>query len=94
MALEAKAMATEGFFSLYANLLSKDSEFHWYKIVSGQIGAALWTDLQGNEHKKESAKSMESFQDCITFHLLDIFPGNAAEQQCFYISNVSPSKSW
>jgi hypothetical protein len=31
---------------------------------------------------------MESFQDCITFHLLDMFPSNAAKQQHFYISNV------
>jgi hypothetical protein len=31
---------------------------------------------------------MESFQDCITFHLLDMFPGIAAEQQRFYITNV------
>jgi hypothetical protein len=31
---------------------------------------------------------MESFQDCITFHLLDMFPGDAAEQQRFFISNV------
>jgi hypothetical protein len=32
---------------------------------------------------------MESFfQDCITFHLLDMFLGDAAKQQRFYISNV------
>jgi hypothetical protein len=31
---------------------------------------------------------MESFQDFITFHLLDMFPGDAAKQQCYYISNV------
>ena len=31
---------------------------------------------------------MESSQDCITFHLLDMFPGNTAKQQRFYISNV------
>jgi hypothetical protein len=31
---------------------------------------------------------MESFQDCITFHLLDMFPHNAAKQHCFYSSNV------
>jgi hypothetical protein len=31
---------------------------------------------------------MESFQDCITFYLLDMFPGDAAKQQCYYISNV------
>jgi hypothetical protein len=31
---------------------------------------------------------MESFQDCIIFHLLDMFPGDAAEQQRHYISNM------
>jgi hypothetical protein len=31
---------------------------------------------------------MEFFQDCITFHLLNMFPGNTAKQQRFYISNV------
>ncbi len=87
-AIEAKAMAAEGFFSLYANLLSKDARFRWDKVVSSQVGTAPWTDLQGNEHKKECKKSMESFQDCITFHLLDMFPSDAAEQQRFYISNV------
>jgi hypothetical protein len=88
VALEAKATAAEGFFSLYANLLSEDAQFRWDKIVSSQVGTAPWTNLQGNEHEKECEKSMESFQDCITFHLLDMFPGNAAEQQRFYISNV------
>ncbi len=35
-----------------------------------------------------SSMIKESFQDCITFHLLDMFPGYAAEQQRFFISNV------
>ncbi len=74
VALEAQATAAVGFFLLYANLLSKDARFRWDKIVSSQVGAAPWTDLQGNKHKKEHGKSMESFQDCITFHLLDMFP--------------------
>ncbi len=87
-AQEAKATAAEGFFLLYANLLSEDARFLWDNIVSSQVGAAPWTDLQGNEHKEEREKSMESFQDCITFHLLDMFPGDAAKQQCYYISNV------
>jgi hypothetical protein len=43
MAVEAKAMATEGFFLLYANLLSEDAQFSWDKIVSSQVGAAPWT---------------------------------------------------
>ncbi len=53
VALEAQATAAEGFFSLYANLLSKDARIHWDKIVSSQVGAAPWTDLQGNKHEKE-----------------------------------------
>ncbi len=88
VALEAQATAAEGFFSLYVNLLSEDPQFHWDKIVSSQVRAAPWTNLQGNKHKKERGKSMESFQDCITFHLLDMFLGNAAKQHRFYISNV------
>jgi len=87
-AQEAKATAAEGFFSLYANLLSKDARFRWDKIVASQVGAAPWTDLQGNKYEEESGNSMESFQDCITFHLLDVFPGDAAEQQRYYISKV------
>ena len=71
--------ASEGFFSLYENLLSEDARFRWDKP---------WTDLQGNEHAEERGKGKQSFQDCITFHLLDMFPSDAAEQQRFYISNV------
>jgi hypothetical protein len=87
-AQEAKATAAEGFFLLYANLLSKDARFRWDKIVASQVGAAPWTDIQGNKYEKERCKSMETFQDCITFHLLDMFPGDAAKQQRYYISNV------
>jgi hypothetical protein len=80
VALEVKAMAAEGFFLLYANLLSKDAQFCWDKIVSCQVRAAPWTDLQGNEHKKEHGKSKEFLQDCITFHLLSpaMLPNSSA----------------
>ncbi len=67
---------------------------HWDKIVSSQVGAASWTNLKGKEHKKEHDKSMESFQDCITFHLLDMFPGDAAKQQRYYINNVLKKPQW
>ncbi len=32
--------------------------------------------------------SRESFNDCIKFHLLTVFPNNAAEQEKYYLSNV------
>jgi hypothetical protein len=49
---EAQATATESFFSLYANLLSEDAQFHWDKIVSSQVRAAQWTDLKGKDMRK------------------------------------------
>ncbi len=30
----------------------------------------------------------ESFNNCIMFHLLTVFPNNAAEQEMYYLSNV------
>jgi hypothetical protein len=30
----------------------------------------------------------ESFDKCIMFHLLTVFPKNAAEQEKYYLSNV------
>jgi hypothetical protein len=30
----------------------------------------------------------ESFDDCIMFHLLSVFPNNSAEQEKYYLSNV------
>ncbi len=32
--------------------------------------------------------SHKSFEDCVTFHLLTVFPNNAAEQERYYITNV------
>ncbi len=30
----------------------------------------------------------ESFEKCVMFHLLTVFPNNAAEQETYYLSNV------
>jgi hypothetical protein len=78
---------------LYVNLLSKEDRFCWDKIVSSLVGTALWTDLQGNKQAEERGKSMQSFQDCITFHLLDMFPGDA-KQKRFNISNIVKKRSF
>jgi hypothetical protein len=32
--------------------------------------------------------SRKSFEDCVMFHLLTVFPNNAAEQERYYITNV------
>jgi hypothetical protein len=50
--------------------------------------SAVTSQFTRERTQKEHGKSMESFQDCITFHLLDMFPGNAAKQQHFHMSNM------
>ena len=84
---EQKA-AAEGFFSQYANLLTEDARYHWDKIVASQCDTYPWTDLQGKEHPRARMKSHDSFDDCVAFHLLNVFQTDAAERQRFYISNV------
>ena len=43
------AIAAGHFFSLYTNLLSKDNQFQWDKIVSSQVDTPPWTDVRGKE---------------------------------------------
>jgi hypothetical protein len=80
--------AAEGFFSLYANLLSVEARTHWDKLVDRQIGVAPWTDLKGREQRVSRTKTYKSFLDCTKHHRLTVFREDAAEQQKFYISNI------
>ena len=80
--------AAEGFFLLYANLLSEDARYHWEKIVKEQCETYPWTNLQGEECGRERPKSLQSFKDCVKFHLLNVFRNDAAERERYYISNV------
>ena len=83
-----KSNAIEGFFTMYANLLSEDLHYPWMKIVKDQVRNASWMDLKGIKHIIACEKLCKSFNDCVTFYLLVDFASNAAEQQRFYISNV------
>ena len=73
---------------MYTNLLSEDMRFPWDKIIKDQVGTASRTNLKGIEQTVVREKLRESFDDCMTFHVLTVFASDAAEQQCFYISNV------
>jgi hypothetical protein len=85
---QKRSNAAEGFFSLYANLLSVESRVAWDKIVSRQIRVTPWMDLKGKTQLEKRAKTQKSFDDCIKHHLLTVFADDAAEKQKFYISNV------
>ncbi len=75
-------------FQLYANLLSVNARYAWNKIVHEQTKADPYTDLQGLTRKGPRGMLRKSFQDCVMFHLLTVFPNNAAEQDRYYITDV------
>ncbi len=80
--------AANDMFQLYANLLSIDAKYAWDKIVHEQTASDPYTDLQGCTKKGPRGLSRKSFDDCVIFYLLTVFPNNAAEQEQYYITNV------
>jgi hypothetical protein len=81
-------LAANDMFQLYANLLSVNAKYTWNKIVSEQTASDPYTDLQGCTKKGPRGLSHKLFDDCVMFHLLTVYPNNAAEQEQYYIMNV------
>jgi hypothetical protein len=75
-------------FQFYANLLSSDAKYMWNKIVWEQTKADPYKDLKSVSKKGPRGLLRESFDKCIMFHLLTVFPNNAVEQEKDYLSNV------
>ncbi len=72
-------LAANDMFKLYANLQSIDAKY---------AASDPYTDLQGCTKKGPRGLSRKSFDDCVMFHLLTVFPNTAAEQERYYITNV------
>jgi hypothetical protein len=89
-----KDAAATKMFQFYANLLSLDAKYAWNKIVREQMDMDPYKDLKGVPRKGPRGLSLESFDDCIMFHLLTVFPNNAAEQEKYYLSNVLEKPQW
>ncbi len=85
--IQRDAAATK-MFQFYAYLLSLDAKYAWNKIVREQTEADPYKDLQGVIRKGPRGLTHESFDDCVIFYLLTVFPNNAAEQEKYYLSNV------
>jgi hypothetical protein len=75
-------------FAFYSNLLSLVSKYAWNKIVGKQTESDPSVNLQGDSLEGPRGMSCKSFNDCVMFHLLTMFPINAAEQEKYYITNV------
>jgi hypothetical protein len=71
-----EAAATE-MFQFYTILLSLDAKYAWNKIVQEQTEADPYKDLKGMSRKGPRGL-LWSFDHCIMFHLLTVFPNNAA----------------
>jgi hypothetical protein len=82
-----KAAATN-MFQFYANLLSADAKYVWNKISKEQTEADPFKNLQGVSRKGPRGLSRKLFNDCVMFHLLTMFPSNAAEQEKCYLYKV------
>ena len=54
-------------------------------IVERQVDADARTDLTGIVHTIARSPSYQSFKDCVTFHLLTVFPQDATEQERYYV---------
>ncbi len=82
----AMTAAANKMFTFYANLLSVKAKYAWNKIVKEQTEEDPYVDLQGILQKGPRGMSRQSFEDCVLFHLLTMFPINTAEQE----STTSP----
>jgi hypothetical protein len=80
--------AAADMFQLYANLLSVNARYAWNKIVQEQTEADPYQDLHGLTRKGPRGMPRTSFEDCVMFQLLTVFPNNAAEQERYYITNL------
>ena len=67
-------------------LLSKNARHKWTTIVESQVEADTWTDLKGIVHTIARSPLYQSFNDCVTFHLLTVFPLDIAEQERYYVN--------
>jgi hypothetical protein len=91
VAENAKGMMTTAatkMFAFFANLLSVKTKYVWKKIVEEQTEGNPCVDLQGVSQKGPRGMSHQLFDNCVLFHLLTMFPINAAEQEKYYITHV------
>jgi hypothetical protein len=84
----AMTAAASEMFAFYLNLISPESKYAWNKIVSKQTESNPFVNLQGVSLEGPRGMSCELFNDCFMFHLLTVFPINAAEQEKYYVTTV------
>jgi hypothetical protein len=80
--------AAQDMFQFYTTLLSVDTKYAWNKIIIEQMQSNPYMGLQGVSQKGPRGPLCKSFDDCMMFHHLTVFPSNVAEQERYYITDV------
>jgi hypothetical protein len=75
-------------FGLYGNLLLDEARQPWDKIVQAQMTKFPWDDIYGVTHDKTPTKAWDSFMECITFHLEQVFRHDVGGALHYYITNT------
>ena len=60
-------------FELYRNQLSNEASQPWEKIVQAQMTKCPWEAIHKVTHDNTPTKTWDSFVECITFHLQQVF---------------------
>ncbi len=71
----------------YSTQLSETARCPWTTIIGEQIDCKPWTDVYGNEHLTKCPASWTFFLECVQLYLQTVFRTDAAEEECFLISN-------
>jgi hypothetical protein len=84
------ATVTEGQkpFELYGNLLSDEARQPWDKIVQAQTTKCPWEDIFGVTCDETPTKNWDSFTECVTFHLQQVFRHDTGKALKYYITNM------
>jgi len=87
-------MAGVNLFELYRNLLSDETRQPWEKIIKAQVTSSPCEDMKGVTHLEAPTKTWDSFNKCVTFHLLRVFRHDVGEALKYYITNTLKKPNW
>jgi hypothetical protein len=75
-------------FELSRNLLSDEARQPWEKIIQAQTTKCPWEDIYGVTHDKTLTKTWNSFVECVTFHLQQVFRHDTGKALKYYITTT------
>ncbi len=80
-----QAIAIQACYDLFCQLLADDPRDQWDRIVREVHKLNPWTSLDGHKNNGLPMKTLESLEDCITFHKRTVVTLDAAERQKSYM---------